>query len=185
MVKELDNTMTQAAFGELVGIGQPAVSDLLRREIIRPGATGGAWLEAYCEHLRTIAAGRDPSGELSTERARVARATAERIEMANAVTRSEYAPVGVLESVLSDIARQLASRLDALVPLIRRRLPDLQASVLTQIDNEINACRALCASANLADADKLVDGDTDDEAVDNDGQAQPAAPSNPNQQTVD
>ena len=54
----LDTTCTQAQFGELVGISQPAVSDLLTREVIQPGATAGAWLIDYCAHLREQAAGR-------------------------------------------------------------------------------------------------------------------------------
>jgi phage terminase Nu1 subunit (DNA packaging protein) len=163
-VADLDGTMTQAAFGALVGISQQAVSDLLSREVIRAGDAGRAWLLAYCEHLRTVAAGRDPDGELSVERARVARATAEKLEMANKVTKREFAPVPFLEIVLGHVARQISTRLDALVPHIRRRLPDLPASVLAQISAEVAACRELCAAANLADADRLArEGDDDDD----------------------
>lgn len=161
----LDQPVTQAVFGALVGISQQAVSDLVARGALRTGDTARTWLLAYCEQLRTVAAGRDPDGELSSERARVARATAEKIEMANSITKREFAPVALLEVVLGDIARQISTRLDALVPHIRRRLPDLQASVLTQISAEIAACRDLCAAANLADADKLTDADDADEPV--------------------
>lgn len=167
LVADLDRPMTQAAFGALVGISQPAVSDLLSRDVLRAGDAGGAWLLAYCEHLRTVAAGRDPDGELSVERARVARATAEKLEMANKVTKREFAPVPFLEVVLGHVARQISTRLDAMVPHIRRRLPDLPASVLAQIAAEVAACRELCANANLADADRLArDGDDDDEPQD-------------------
>lgn len=166
-VTDLDSPMTQAAFGALVGISQPAVSDLLSRDVMRPGDTARAWLLAYCEQLRAVAAGRDPDGELSIERARVARATAEKLEMANKVTKREFAPVPFLEVVLGHVARQISTRLDALVPHIRRRLPDLPASVLAQISAEVAACRELCANATLADADRLArDGDDDDEPQD-------------------
>lgn len=151
----LDMACTQADFGDLVGISQQAVSDLIKRDVIKPGATAGQWLIDYCQHLRETAAGRDPDGELATERARVARETADKIAMANAVTRREYAPVGLLEVVLGDVARQIATRLDAVVPQLRRRLPDMPSAALAAISAELAACRALCASASLADAERL------------------------------
>ena len=162
VVTDLDSTMTQAAFGGLVGISQPAVSDMQSRGVLRPGDTARVWLLAYCEHLRQVAAGRDPDGELSTERARLARETADKVAMANALTRRELAPVATLEVVLADVARQVATRLDALVPQVRRRLPDLPPSVLAQISAEIHACRDLCAAVNLTDADRL-QADVDDD----------------------
>ena len=161
---DLESRMTQAGWGGLVGISQQAVSDLIGRGVLRDGDTARTWLKAYCEHLRTIAAGRDADGELSTERARVARATAEKLERANAVSRREVAPVATLEIVLADIARQVATRLDAVVPQIRRRLPDLPASALALIGAELTACREICADANLAEAERLerVGEDEDD-----------------------
>lgn len=162
--------MTQAGFGGLVGISQQAVSDLVGRAVLRDGDTARTWLKAYCEHLRTMAAGRDPDGELSTERARVARATAEKLERANAVARRELAPVATLEIVLTDVARQVATRLDAVVPQIRRRLPDLPASVIALISSEVAACREICADANLAEADRLERaGEDEDETPDTPG----------------
>lgn len=171
---DLDTGMTQAAFGGLVGITQPAVSDMQSRGVLRPGDTARVWLLAYCEHLRQMAAGRDPDGELSTERARLARENADKVAMANAVTRREFAPVAALEVVLGDIARQVATRLDALVPQIKRRLPDLPPSVLTQITAEIHACRELCAAVNLADADRLQRDAEDEDAADADPNQSPA-----------
>ena len=49
---DLNSTCTQAQFGDLVGIGQPAVSDLLARGVIQPGNTAGQWLLDYTSHLR-------------------------------------------------------------------------------------------------------------------------------------
>lgn len=158
--------MSQAAFGGLVGVSQQAVSDLLARGVIRQGDTARTWLLAYCENLRAVAAGRDPDGELSTERARVARATAEKIEMQNAVTRRELAPIAALEVVLNDVAKRIAARLDSLVPQIRRTAPEVPTSVLARVAAEVAECRAACAQVNLADADKLAsEGDDEDEAA--------------------
>lgn len=157
---DLDVAWTQADFGALVGISQPAVSDLLAREVLRKGDNARAWLLAYTDHLRETAAGRDPDGLLATERARVAKEQADRLALQNAVTRREFAPVGLLELVLADVARQIATRLDAVVPQLRKRLPDLPAAALAHVAAEIAACRELCAGANMAQADRL-QGDED------------------------
>lgn len=71
---DLDYQPTQTEFGALVGLSQPAVSNLLARGIIREGDTIGAWAVAYCAHLREQAAGRAAAGDhdLATERARLA-----------------------------------------------------------------------------------------------------------------
>lgn len=72
---DLQARSTQAAFGSLVGISQPAVSDLVSRGILRDGESVGEWLKAYCGNLREQAAGRLASGDLdlATERAGLAR----------------------------------------------------------------------------------------------------------------
>lgn len=158
----LDSVCSQAVFGQMVGIGQPAVSDLQARGVILPGDTAGEWLLAYCGHLRETAAGRDPTGELI--RARVIGETAknERLERQNAVERREYAPVNLLEVALGAVARQLATRLDAVVPLLRRRLPDMPSSALNIIGDELAACRDLLAEVNLDDAERIDAGDDED-----------------------
>jgi len=74
--------------------------------------------------------------------------------------------LATLEIVLGDIARQIATRLDALVPQVRRVLPDLPASVIAQLSAEVAACRELCAAANLRDADRLQRDDDDEEQPD-------------------
>ena len=48
MIAGLDTVLTQAEFGDLVGIGQPAVSDLMARKVINDGQTASQWLLAYC-----------------------------------------------------------------------------------------------------------------------------------------
>jgi len=165
---DLDSRMTQTAFGGLVGITQQAVSDFVTRGILRDGDTARGWLLSYTEHLREVAAGRDPSGELSYERARVARESADKLALSNAVARREFAPVQVLEVVLADVARQVATHLDALVPTIKRRLPDMPAAALAQITEAVHTCRELCAGANIASAEERSALDDDDELVEPD-----------------
>lgn len=160
---DLDLKCTQAEFGALVGMTQPAVSDLLSRGVLVADQPARVWLLAYCQHMREMAAGRDLSGELSVERARLARESADKIAMANAVTRRELIPVSHLEAVLNAVARQISTRLDALVPQLRRRMPDLPPALVAQVAAEIAACRELCAAANLGDADRIARADGDDE----------------------
>ena len=70
---DLKAKITQSEFGNLVGVSQPAVSDMLARKVIAPGGTAGEWLLSYCNHLRETAAGRAAQGDLDLagERARL------------------------------------------------------------------------------------------------------------------
>lgn len=162
---DLSMIVTQKQFGELVGISQPAVSDLLLRGVLTDGATCGVWLMSYCGHLRETAAGRAASGDLDLagERAALARAQRERIEMQNAVTRGELAPVILIEEVLTKAASKTAGILDAIPGMIRRRVPQLTADDIDLIAGEVAKARNTVARMSLAD---LADSDlSDDTAV--------------------
>lgn len=150
----LDNRVTQAEFAELVGVTQPRVAQLIANNVLPRDGTARAWLRMYCERLRAEAAGRADS-ELSSARARLADAQAQRAERRNKVESGEFAAVGLLEVVLSHVARQIVARLDSLVPQIKRRVPDMPAAALATIEAELAACRTLCANANIADAERL------------------------------
>lgn len=117
----LDENITQAGFAHLVGISQQTVSALIARSILTDGETTGQWLQAYCSHLREIAAGRVAEGgiELATERALLARAQREKVEMQNAVARSELAPRSLLIEVLAMTVPKVCGVLDAIVPALR------------------------------------------------------------------
>ncbi len=149
---DLQARVTQAAFGGLVGISQQAVSDLLLRGVIADGGTCGEWLQQYCGHLREQAAGRLAAGDLdlATERAALARAQREKVEMQNAVTRRELAPVALLEQVLSKVGRQIAGILEA-IPVQLKRRSDLSADDLDFITREIVKARNQAAGITLAD----------------------------------
>lgn len=160
---DLDARMSQAAFGALVGISQQAVSDLIARRVLNGQDTARVWLLAYAEHLRQVAAGRDPDGQLASERARLAKENADARAMDNAERRRELLPVGLIELVLGDVARQLSTRLTALTPTLRRTMPDLPATVLAKVQDEVSALCEVCAKINLAEAERLA-SDTGDEA---------------------
>lgn len=159
---DLDSRMSQAAFGSLVGISQQAVSELIARRVINGQDTARVWLLAYTEHLRLVAAGRDPDGQLAEERARLAKENADAKAMDNAERRRELLPVGLIELVLADVARQISTRLTALTPTLRRTMPDLPATVLARIQDEVAALCEVCAKINLAEAERLAN-DTGEE----------------------
>lgn len=137
----------------MVGISQPAVSDLLARGVLSGGSDVGVWLTEYCGNLRAVAAGRAGDGEMDLveERARLARAQRERIEMQNAVTRNELAPVALIEEVLAKAGARAARVLDTIPGTIRRREPSISADTIAMIARDIAKVRNIAATVSLAD----------------------------------
>lgn len=163
---DLTRPMKQAEFGDLVGISQPAVSDLVRRRVLLDGASGDEWLLAYCDHLREVAAGRggDNALELAAERARLAKEQADKIAMANAVTRGELAPAHLLEEVLAKAGARAGRILETIPGLLRRRLPQLMADDIAEVARIVAKARNIAAGMRLADA--TADDDADDDIAD-------------------
>lgn len=157
----LSNTITQEAFGDLVGISQQAASELLMRGVLAQDASVGEWLKSYTSHLREMAAGRAATGDLDLagERARLAKAQADRVEMQNAVTRGELAPVALLEEVLVATASKVAGVFDAIPGMVRRRVPQLTADDIDLIAGEIAKARNAVASMSLADINDAAPAD--------------------------
>lgn len=170
---DLSVPMTQTEFGDLVGISQQAVSDLLKRNVLAAGQASGWWLHAYCAHLREHAAGRAAGGELdlAAERAALARVQRERIEMQNAVTRRESAPVALLELAVATIGRKVAAVLESIPVTIKRRSKNLTAEDIEIITAEITKARNIAALAQLDQEDD--DGPFGDSQSDTEGLEEP------------
>ncbi|WP_457329739.1 terminase small subunit [Rhizobacter sp. P5_C2] len=156
----ISQPITQEQFGDLVGVSQPVVSELLSRGVLLAGQPAATWLRAYTKHLREQAAGRGADGELARERARLAREQADRIAMDNAVNRRELAPVSVLELVLAKMAGDVGSLLQGLVPRLRRRV-ELPGEALRILEEEVSKARNRAAAMTLADADEEQDEEED------------------------
>jgi len=145
---------TQQTIAEHLDLSQPTVSDLLQR-------LGIDWRKstiddvrvAYIRHLREQAAGRFSDGplDLMNERARLAKEQADRLELQNAQTRKELAPIVLIEQVLAKAGVRVAGILDAIPGMIRRRSPSLSSSDLDCISAEISKARNLAASISLND----------------------------------
>ena len=159
----LSENISQKKFGELVGISQQAVSSLIGRQIIRPGDSAEVWLLGYCANLREQAAGREAAGDLDLagERAQLARVQRERIEMQNAVTRRELAPVPLLEFALATVGHKIAAILEAIPGNLKRRSKNLTTEDIDFMVAEIAKARNVAATVqlNMEDYDGYI-GDT-------------------------
>jgi len=164
---DLELDMKQTDFAALVGISQQAVSDLVKRGIIK-GGSPKEWIRHYCEHLREVAAGRGSDSEdsldLVAERARLAAAQADLKEMQVAERRRELANVSDMEWILSAVGGVFGGLLDNVPVIIRRHLPDLPAALTATVDDEIakarnQLARLTLASLTLASTDGNEEGD--------------------------
>lgn len=164
----LDQPCTQATFGALIGVSQQAVSELMAKKIITQGEPARVWLLSYCAHMREVAAGRDSDGMLVTARTALAIEQTQAIALKNAVTRKEYAPVGLLADVLATASAGVVDRFDALPGELRKVCPDLPVEARDTIGRTIAAARNewIRATAELAVArlEQLTAPPAEDEA---------------------
>ncbi|MBI5270136.1 MAG: hypothetical protein HY856_10725 [Burkholderiales bacterium] len=142
---DLAKPLTQAAFGDLIGVSQQAVSDLVTRGVLNHGAPAGEWLAAYCDRLREQAAGRigaDAGGlDLVQERAALAREQRIAQAMKNAVARGEYAPIGLLADVLAAASAGVVDRFEQLDGALKKACPDLPESARNVVRTVIASAR--------------------------------------------
>lgn len=157
---DLDLPCKQQEFAELVGISQPAVSDLLTRGVLAAGQPAQIWLKAYTAHLREQAAGRGGDGMLAANRAAESATRNELLQIKLKARRGEYAPTVAIEQVLASLGAKIASTLDAIAPKLKVLCPDLQPEVLQQVEAMLTRARNDAASAGL----QLLDVDEDAEA---------------------
>jgi phage terminase Nu1 subunit (DNA packaging protein) len=87
----------------------------------------GEILLAYCARLREMAAGRGSDGELDLVQERAWLAREQRIAQAlkNAITRKEFAPIGVLSEVLAAASSSVAAKFDALPGMLAKHAPEV------------------------------------------------------------
>lgn len=144
---------TQKEFGDVVGIGQARVSGLFSRGVLTKEMTLPAAIAAYCAHLREQAAGRAAEGglDLATERARLAKAQRQRIELQSHRVRRENVPFVVLEQVISRTGRKVAEILSSIPDAIERRHTELSPDDLALIAEECKNASNAAASMKLTD----------------------------------
>lgn len=153
----LSSTCTQAEFGAMVGIGQPAVSEHLAAGVLIPGDTAGAWLLDYTGHLREQAAGRGADGELAYQRSELARVSRERAEIKLSLERKEFTSVDLIEQVIAYIASQIRDHLQALPVALKLRCPHLSGDDLKIVETIVAETLNLAASMSLASLSAMDD----------------------------
>ena len=166
----LDQPCRQVDFGELVGVSQPAVSDMVSRGLLENGAPLRQWLLAYCARLREQAAGRlgsETGGlDLAQERAALAREQRHGIALKNAVLRGDYAAVELLSEVLATASQAVAERFDHLPGQLRKACPDLPPAAVDQVMTAIAAARNEWVRGTMALVTASLDQAGDDDEPD-------------------
>lgn len=162
---ELDQPCTQAEFAHLVGITQPAVSELLTKGVLGKGQQARTWLLAYTAQLREAAAGRGADGELAANRAAESATRNEMLQIKLKKMRAEYVDVAVIDQVIAHVGTQIASKLEPLPARIKMLCPQLTAEDLKGIEAAITDARNMAATASietlaLVNADDDVDEST-------------------------
>jgi phage terminase Nu1 subunit (DNA packaging protein) len=146
MVMVGDAPLSQIEFAALVGVSQQAISALQSEGALPKNTSGAQLLHAYCARLREVAAGRQSAGvgslDLVQERAALAFAQREGIEIKNAVMRGEYASVSLLSQVLATASQSIVDRLDSIPATLKKRCPDMSADARDAIMEIMAAMRA-------------------------------------------
>jgi terminase small subunit / prophage DNA-packing protein len=134
-------------------MSQPALFEMLSKLKLPADPPLDTVRVAYIRRLREQAAGRYSEGplDLVNERARLAKEQADRLEMQNAVTRKEMAPVIIIEHVLARAGVKVSGILDAIPGMIRRRSKSVTSEDIDCIAEEIIRARNLAAAISLDD----------------------------------
>lgn len=132
----LSSEIKQADLAALVGISQPAVSQLMTEGKIPANGSLGAVVVAYCDRLREQAAARMGLGGLDLVQERAALAREQRLSQAmkNARLRSEFAQADVLQSILHLAASSVADQIEQAAVQIDAACPDLPADARAVVD---------------------------------------------------
>lgn len=182
MLIDLQSQATQAALAGVVGVSQQAISALMGEGKLPASGTMGQLLQAYCQRLRDQAAGRlggEVNGlDLVQERAALAREQRIAQAMKNAVSRSEYAPIGVLSDVLGAASSAVVDRMDQIEGQLRKACPDLPEEARTTVLAVMASARNewIRATAKLMEErvqGMLLDADSDGETDGPDGAESP------------
>jgi terminase small subunit / prophage DNA-packing protein len=145
--------VNQQVIADHLDLSQGAVSQWMERLGIDWRVVGLDEIRiAYIRELREQAAGRAAAGDLdlATERAGLARAQREKIEMQNAVVRRELAPVILIEEVLAKAGSKVAGILDAIPGMLKRRCAALTSTDIDLVSAEIARARNIAAAISLA-----------------------------------
>lgn len=141
----MDDTVAQAALADLFGVTTRTVRDLGKRGILVRAGKNYALAESvsrYCAHLRELATGRggeDTIINATAERARLAKAQADSMEIKNAKLRGELVRADEVENEWSGLLRTLRASMMAVPSRVAQRVPTLTPHDISEIDAEVRA----------------------------------------------
>ena len=87
--------------------------------------------------------------DIQDEQAKKTRQERIKLELANAKTMREQAPVELLTFALDDLISQFVAVLDGLPLTVKREIPDIPGVALDVVDREIAKARNIMADANI------------------------------------
>lgn len=134
--------VSAVVMSEMLGVSKRSISEFGERGIIKRIARNQYALQQsvklYCEHLRTVAAGRggDSSQELNVERARLFREQADNTALKNAELRKELVPAVDVEREWSDVLRKVRAGILAVTSRVRAAA-GLTAAQAVELDGEL------------------------------------------------
>src|SRR3990167_538889 len=132
---------TQEQFAKLVGITQPAVSQLMRKGVLTRGGSIGQWLQQYLANLREQAAAHKSTNnqhDLMESRALLALEQKKHYEIQNAKRLSELIPLEPMARTYEQIFSDVRRRLLTLGRKFRSQWPDISLNVIEGLDNLVN-----------------------------------------------
>lgn len=126
----------------LLGLSRRKVSELAVRGLLTRTSRGQyelASIRLYVSHLRTIAAARggDDDIDLTAERARLARAQADKAEVQVRVLNGDLVEAEAVKREWSDILRGVRSRVLTVPSRVRQSLSHLTVHDVERIDSEL------------------------------------------------
>jgi phage terminase Nu1 subunit (DNA packaging protein) len=143
--------VSAASLAQLLGIGPRRLRELAELRVVPRTPRGrypfAAAVAAYTAHLREVAAGRaaevrDPNGcevlDLATERARLAKAQREHVELRMARERGELVDAEAVRLGYAAMVRGAVSRLRGVPSRARGRLPSLTVEGIEELERLID-----------------------------------------------
>jgi terminase small subunit / prophage DNA-packing protein len=155
----IDRKVSAQELGGLLGMSARRIGELAERKIVVKTARGkfdlAASVAGYCGHLREVAAGRQGESDtldLVTERARLARAQAVRVERENHIAEGALCPVSETVRIVASHNLRLRNRLLAIPRVWAMRIHAAKTPMLVEsiVDEAIRE-----ALEELADPDTV------------------------------
>lgn len=135
------NTVTAGELAGWLGLTPNRVSALARDGVIPRTAQKRFPLrlavKAYCEHARAGATGRRADSELAAEKLRLAKANADKLELANSKARGEMIAAIEIEKAWAGILRDVRAALLALPSRAAGKLGHLTPHDIAALDAEV------------------------------------------------